>query len=52
LGDAVKKTVHLRHVLESGGHKYIIGARIKNESEEIKRWVLSLDICFVAYKVY
>jgi transposase len=30
-------------LLESGGHKYIIGARIKNESEEIKRWVLSLD---------
>ena len=36
-------------LLESGGYKYIIGARIKNESEEIKRWILSLekqDSCF------
>jgi hypothetical protein len=30
-------------LLESGGYKYIIGARIKNESEEIKRWILSLE---------
>jgi len=29
-------------LLESGGYKYIIGARIKNESEEIKQWILSL----------
>ncbi len=28
-------------LLESAGYKYIIGARIKNESEEIKRWILS-----------
>ena len=30
-------------LLESGGHKYIVGARIKNESEAIKRWILSLE---------
>lgn len=30
-------------LLESGGYKYIIGARIKNENGEIKRWILSLD---------
>ena len=29
-------------MLESGGHKYIIGARIKNETKEIKQWILSL----------
>jgi transposase len=34
-----KKNVAL---LESGGYKYIIGARIKNETEEIKQWILSL----------
>lgn len=28
-------------LLESAGYQYIIGARIKNESEEIKRWILS-----------
>jgi len=36
-------------LLESAGYKYIIGARIKNESEEIKQWILSLekqDGCF------
>ena len=36
-------------LLESGGYKYIIGARIKNESAEIKQWILSLekkDSCF------
>lgn len=27
--------------LDSGGYKYIIGARIKNETDEIKQWVLS-----------
>jgi transposase len=30
-------------LLESGGHKYIIGARIKNETDEIKQWILSLE---------
>jgi transposase len=34
-----KKNVAL---LESGGYKYITGARIKNETEEIKQWILSL----------
>ena len=36
-------------LLESGGYQYIIGARIKNESEEVKQWILSLekrDGCF------
>jgi transposase len=28
-------------LLESGGYKYITGARIKNESEEIRQWILS-----------
>lgn len=35
-----KKNIEL---LESGGYKYIIGARIKNETDEIKQWILSLD---------
>ena len=30
-------------MLESGGNKYIIGARIKNEEEDIKQWILSLE---------
>jgi transposase len=30
-------------LLESGNYKYIIGARIKNESNDIKAWALSLD---------
>lgn len=30
-------------LLESGGYKYIIGARIKNETDEIKQWILSLQ---------
>ena len=30
-------------LLESAGYKYIIGARIKNEIDEIKQWILSLD---------
>jgi transposase len=36
-------------LLESAGYKYIIGARIKSESDEIKNWILSLekqDGCF------
>ncbi|MDL2254809.1 IS1634 family transposase [Bacteroidales bacterium OttesenSCG-928-J16] len=45
-----KKNIEL---LESGGYKYIIGARIKNEKEEVKHWVLSLekaDNCFQEVK--
>ena len=34
-----KKNIML---LASGGHKFIIGARIKNENEEVKQWILSL----------
>lgn len=30
-------------LLESGNYNYIIGARIKNESNEIKAWALSLE---------
>lgn len=30
-------------LLESGKYKYIIGARIKNESSKIKKWILSLE---------
>ncbi|MCL1934103.1 MAG: hypothetical protein FWF53_09880 [Candidatus Azobacteroides sp.] len=30
-------------LLEFGRYKYIIGARIKNETEEIKQWIRSLD---------
>jgi hypothetical protein len=30
-------------LLDSGCYKYIIGARIKNENEEIKQWILSLE---------
>lgn len=30
-------------LLQSGGYKYIIGARIKNETEQIKNWILSLE---------
>jgi len=36
-------------LLESVGYKYIIGARIKSESNDVKRWILSLekqDGCF------
>jgi len=31
------------NLLESGGYKYILGARIKNEAEKIKQWILSLE---------
>jgi transposase len=34
-----KKNIDL---LESGGYKYIIGARIKNEDAETKSWILTL----------
>lgn len=30
-------------LLESGNYKYIIGARIRNEPESVKRWILSLE---------
>lgn len=30
-------------LLESGGYKYIIGARIKNEPEQTRQWILSLE---------
>lgn len=30
-------------MLESGGYKYIIGARIKNEAVPVKQWILSLE---------
>ena len=30
-------------LMESGGYKYIVGARIKNENQEIKDWILSLE---------
>lgn len=30
-------------LLESAGYKYILGARIKNESGKIKSWILSLN---------
>jgi len=29
-------------LLESGGYKYILGARIKNETDKTKQWILSL----------
>jgi len=31
------------NLLESGGHKYILGARIKSEQEKTKQWILSLE---------
>ena len=40
-------------LLESGGYKYIIGARIKNEAEATKQWILSrekTDGCFFEIK--
>lgn len=30
-------------MLESGGYKYIVGARIKNEGDHVKQWILSLE---------
>ena len=29
-------------LLESGNHKYILGARIKNETDKMKKWIFSL----------
>ena len=49
---ALRKLIYINSnvsLLESAGYKYIIGARIKNETEEIKHWILSLektDGCF------
>ena len=37
-----KKNIAL---LESGGYKYIIGARIKSENADIKSWILSQEKC-------
>jgi transposase len=39
-GLMTKKNIKL---LESAEYKYIIGARIKHETEEIKQWIMSLD---------
>jgi hypothetical protein len=30
-------------LLKSGGYQYIIGARIKNEAQQVKQWILSLE---------
>ena len=30
-------------LLQQAGYKYILGARIKNENESVKQWILSLD---------
>lgn len=30
-------------LLDSGGYKYIIGAKIKNETDAVKQWILSLE---------
>jgi len=30
-------------LLESGGYKYVLGARIKSEPEKVKNWILSLE---------
>lgn len=30
-------------LLDEGGYKYIVGARIKNETKKIKEWILSLQ---------
>jgi transposase len=30
-------------MLQSGGYKYIVGARIKSEDDNIKQWILSLE---------
>lgn len=35
-----KKNISL---LESGAYKYIIGARIKNEANEVRQWILSVN---------
>jgi hypothetical protein len=32
-------------LLKSGGYQYIIGARIKNEAQQVKQWILSLEKC-------
>ena len=30
-------------LLQQAGYKYILGARIRNESSDVKQWILSLD---------
>lgn len=30
-------------LLESAGYKYILGARIRNESPKVKEWLLGID---------
>ena len=30
-------------LLESGGYKYVLGARIKSEPEKVKNWILSIE---------
>lgn len=37
-------------LLRSVGYKYVIGARIKNESTEPKEWVLSLPKDYALYE--
>ena len=32
-----------RELLDSAGYKYILGARIKNESEKVKQWIQSIN---------
>src|SRR5690625_7375871 len=37
-------------LLKKQGYKYIIGARIKNESREIKEWILSQEMSSGMFK--
>ena len=40
-------------MLQKGGYKYILGARIKNECDSVKQWILSLekrDMACYSYK--
>src|SRR5690625_41997 len=37
-------------LLKKQGYKYIIGARIKNESREIKEWILTQEMCSGMFK--
>lgn len=43
VADSGLMTERNRVLLESAGYKYILGARIKNETEKIKQWILSLE---------
>ncbi len=31
------------NLLESAGYKYILGARIRSESQKVKKWLLDID---------